>query len=345
MNPLWQLTLARFREFIREPAAVFWVYVFPLVMVVSLGTAFRNKPVEEIAVDVVHDAVGQHIISALQDDGRFRVTLGSPTDCAERLRTGKTELVIGSAASEDSPIKYSYDPTRPGSVLARNTADDIVQRASGRIDAVATTDFEISEPGSRYIDFLVPGMIGMGLMGGGLWGVGFAIVDLRIKKLLKRFLATPMKRAHFLGAMMISRLVFMLPEVLVICLFARFFFGVENRGSWMTVSVLIVVGAFQFAGIGLLVASRAKTLETVSGLMNLAMIPMWIGSGIFFSTDRFPDIVQPVIQLLPLTPLISALREVMQEGATLTMVSGELGIIAGWGLATFALALKLFRWQ
>lgn len=347
MNPLWQLTLARFREFIREPAAVFWVYVFPLVMVVSLGTAFRNKPVEEIAVDVVESARTSQISEALRADGRFRVTIGSSDEAAQRLRTGKTELVIAPDETDVSRVayRYSFDPTRPGSVLARNTADDIVQRASGREDVVETADVEISEPGSRYIDFLIPGMIGMGLMGGGLWGVGFAIVDLRIRKLLKRFVATPMKRTHFLGAMMISRLVFMLPEVLVICLFARFFFGVENHGSWLTVGILIVAGAFQFAGVGLLVACRAKTLETVSGLMNLVMIPMWIGSGIFFSTERFPDIVQPLIQLLPLTPLIAALREVMQEGATLTDVGIEFAVILVWGLATFGVALKLFRWQ
>ena len=344
MNPLWQLTLARFREFIREPAAVFWVYVFPLLMVVSLGTAFRNKPIEEITVDAVRSSRMEPIVAALKEDERFTVTPGTADECAERLRIGKTDLVIA-ATDGDSQFQYSFDPTRPGSVLARNTADDIVQRASGRVDAATTKDVEISEPGSRYIDFLVPGMIGMGLMGGGLWGVGFAIVDLRIKKLLKRFVATPMKRSHFLAAIMISRLVFMLPEVLVICLFARFAFGVQNYGSWLSVAFLIVLGAIQFAGIGLLVASRAKTIETVSGLLNLVMIPMWIASGIFFSTDRFPEFIQPIIKVLPLTPLISALRQVMQEGASLAEVMPELGIIVGWAVVTFALAMKLFRWK
>jgi ABC-type multidrug transport system permease subunit len=346
MHPLVQLLLARLREFIREPEAVFWAYVFPLVMVVALGLAFRGKPVESVGIDVVEGPQAEAVREMLRTRRELRVQI-EPLDAARsRLRVGRTELIVSLASgTSGTTYRYQYDPTRPGSVLARNLADDALQRAAGRKDVLASANDEVTEPGSRYIDFLVPGLIGMGLMGGGLWGVGFAIVDMRIRKLLKRFLATPMRKGHFLSAMMLSRLLFMIPEIAVLLLFSRFLFGVVNRGSYLAVALLIILGAFEFAGIGLLVASRAKTVEAVSGWMNLVMIPMWIGSGIFFSPERFPAWLQPVLQIIPLTPLISALRQVMQEGAPLIAIVDELGLVIGWGLGTFVLALKLFRWD
>lgn len=203
----------------------------------------------------------------------------------------------------------------------------------------------MTEPGGRYIDFLVPGLLGMSLMGGGLWGVGFVTVDMRIRKLLKRLLATPMRKSHFLAGIMLSRLLFMVPEVLVLLIFARFAFGVVNQGSVISLVLLILLGAFSFAGIGLLVASRAKTLEAVSGLMNLVMLPMWVLSGIFFSSDRFPEIAQPFILALPLTELINSSRAVMLEGATLASQAGNVAALAAWGSISFVLALRLFRWN
>src|SRR6185436_740890 len=181
---------------------------------------------------------------------------------------------------------------------------------------------------------LVPGLLGMGLMGGGLWGVGFVTVDMRIRKLLKRFLATPMKKTDFLAAIMGSRLIFMIPEVLVLLIFARLAFGVKNHGSYFTMTVLIIIGAVMFAGIGLLVASRAKTIEAVSGLMNLVMLPMWMLSGIFFSSSRYPDAVQPIIRLLPLTALIDGLRAIMIDGASLFSQGPQVAILAMWGVVS-----------
>jgi ABC-2 type transport system permease protein len=244
-----------------------------------------------------------------------------------------------------SGYRYLFDPTRANSVLARELADAALQRAAGRPDVLAVEDDMLDEPGARYIDFLVPGLVGLGLLGGGLWGVGFAIVDMRIRKLLKRYLATPMKRSHFLGAMMASRLVFTIPEVLLILLFAHWLFGVTSQGSYASVAVLILLGAFQFSGIGLLVASRAQTIETVSGLMNAVMLPMWIGTGLFFPIERFPLVVQPLLKLLPLTPLNSALRGVMLEGASLVSLAPEIALMGLWGAATFVIALRIFRWN
>lgn len=343
-SPLWQLMLSRAREFFREPEAIFWVYGFPILLVVGLGIAFRNQPVERITVDVQSGPKAQTIVDVLSRHEKFVAAVFDAEMCRRRLRTGKTDLVVTGVGETRPAYEYLLDPTRAESALARNAVDDFLQRAHGRTDPAEVVDVEFDEPGGRYIDFLVPGLLGMGLMGGGLWGVGFVTVDMRIRKLLKRFLATPMKKSHFLVAIMGSRLIFMVPEVLVLLLFAWLMFGVVIYGSLWTVFLLVLVGAVTFAGLGLLVASRAKTLEAVSGLMNLVMLPMWLLSGIFFSPERFPDIAQPFIRLLPLTPLIASLRDVMLEGASLTAQADEIAVMAVWAVASFYLALRWFRW-
>jgi ABC-type multidrug transport system permease subunit len=229
--------------------------------------------------------------------------------------------------------------------LARNATDDYLQRHAGRRDVVATADQPVTEPGGRYIDFLIPGLIGMGLMGGGLWGVGFVLVDMRVRKLLKRFLATPMRRSHFLLAVMLSRLFFTLTDIVVLLIFGYLMFGVRCQGNYLELTIAVLLGGASFAGIGLLVASRAQTVETVSGLMNLVMLPMWILSGVFFSSERFPEAVQPLINLLPLTALNQLLRGIMLEGKSLAALWPQLAILASYGVGTFAVALRVFRWK
>jgi ABC-type multidrug transport system permease subunit len=349
-RPLPQLILTRLRTFYREPGAVFWVYGFPLLMVVALGIAFRTTPVQQLRVDVLAGDGAPAVRDALAAQSgskhsalEFAVEINDADTALRRLRTGKTDLIV--ARSGDG-YQYRLDDSRPDSRLARMAVDDALQRAAGRADPVpALADERMLEPGSRYVDFLVPGLLGMSLMGGGMWGVGFAIVDMRIRKLLKRFVATPMRRSDFLLGVMISRLAFMIPEVLVLVVFARLLFGVRLTGNVGASSVLVFVGAFTFAGLGLLVAARARTLETASGLMNLTMLPMWLLSGIFFSSDRFPAAVQPLIKALPLTPLIDGLRATMLEGASLATQGANLAILAVWGGVTFALGLAWFRWS
>jgi ABC-2 type transport system permease protein len=348
-HPLTQLILARAREFCREPSAVFWSYVFPLLLVLALGVAFRNRPADVIKVAVEEGGAAVSICDALNNEGdkRFQAAIESPEKCLWSLRTGRVDLIVASVsqAGQSQPENaYYWDPTKPESVLARNATDDALQRAAGRKDPVGTQNNPVTEPGGRYIDFLVPGMIGMGLMAGGLWGVGFAVVDMRIRKLLKRYLATPMKRSHFMLAVIFSRLIFALPEIVLLLFFTWLFFGVSVAGSYAAIAVLVVLGAMEFSGIGLLVASRARTIESAMGLMNAFMLPMYIGSGIFFSSERFPEVVRPLLDILPLTPLIHALRGVMLEGAGLASLGMDLVLIAAWGLISFALALRWFRW-
>jgi ABC-2 type transport system permease protein len=344
-HPIIAITLARLREFVRRPEAVFWVYFFPVLMVVVLGVAFRNKPVESFDVDVLQGPMAETIVEKLRYDERLKPRIVTAEESLGRLRSSKTTVLISAEDESLSAVSYRYDPARPGSLAARNLVDQRLQAALGRQDVIQATDIEFSEPGSSYVDFLVPGLLGMGLMGGGLWGVGYAIVDMRIRKLLKRFMATPMKRTHFLIGMMSSRLIFMVPQLVILLVVAYFLFGVIIHGNWIAILFILFLGAVEFAAIGLLVAARAQTLETASGLMNLVMLPMWTLSGIFFSYERFPEIVQPIIKLLPLTPVIDALRAMMMDGKSILTLGPEIAVILAWSIVPFFLALVIFRWN
>jgi ABC-type multidrug transport system permease subunit len=339
--PVFQLSITKARELYREPEALFWVFVFPVLLALALGIAFRTRGPEELSVGVQHGDGAEAIERALTEAGGFRPTLLDPEEARQRLRTGRASLVV----IPGEPVTYWYDPTRQESEAARRAVDDALQRDAGRIDVIEVETLEMTEKGSRYIDFLIPGLLGMNIMGTGMWGIGFYIVTARQKKLLKRLVATPMRRSQFLLGQIFGRLFLLVLEVGVLVAFATLFFDVPLRGSIVTLAFVSVLGAMTFAGMGLLVASRAKTVEGVSGLMNVVMMPLWILSGIFFSTSRFPDVMQPVVQALPLTALNDALREVMLDGAGLFTILDEVALTAAWGVATFVAALMIFRWR
>ncbi|HKQ61838.1 MAG TPA: ABC transporter permease [Candidatus Polarisedimenticolaceae bacterium] len=341
IDPMIQLTLGKVRELLREPEALFWVFIFPILLAVALGIAFRSRGPETLAVGVQQGEGAEWIEQALDAAGGLRAELLDPEEARQKLRTGKVALVVIPGEN----WTYWSDPLRPESRAAQLAVDDALQRAAGRADAHTTATREMNERGSRYIDFLVPGMLGMNLMGTGMWGIGFYIVNARSKRLLKRLVATPMRKSEYLVAQMLGRLVFLALEVGMILLFARLVFGVPLRGSLISLTFVSILGALTFAGLGLLCGSRARTIEGVSGLMNLTMLPMWIFSGIFFSTSRFPAAMQPVVQALPLTAINDALRAVMLDGASLVSQWSELAIAAGWAVASFAVALWLFRWS
>lgn len=341
-SALAELILSRVRQFFREPEAIFWTYGFPLITAIVLGLAFRNKPAAVIQFDAVQGAASQYVLGALGHDQRFDITVSPPDEAMKRLRTNKTPVVVD--MSPDGGVVYHYDPSHPDAPAARAAIDDALQRAAGRADPVNTTDQTVTAIGSRYIDFLVPGLIGMTLMGNGLWGVGFVLVDMRVRNLLKRLLATPMRRSDFLLSMVGVRVLFFIPEMGVLLIAAHLIFGVPIRGSMLAVVLIALLGSLCFAGLGLLTACRAKRIETVSGLMNLVMLPMWLMSGIFFSSQRFPDPLQPLIQALPLTQLNNALRAVILEGAPLMSQAIPLVILLAWGVVSYVLALRWFRW-
>jgi len=339
-SSLVQLTLTRLRLFAREPAAVFWTFGFPLLLSLALGVAFRSRPPLPSMAAVV-DGVGAEALAQVLRAGGQVARVLTEEEARRALRTGKADLVV----TPGVPRSYTYDPTREDSRLARLVVDDLLQRAEGRREATPVRDATVTEPGSRYIDFLVPGLLGLNLMSSGMWGIGFIIVENRQKKLLKRLVATPMRRSEFLLSFVLLRMLFLLLEMPVLLGFGWLAFSVPIRGSIALLGATALVGAFAFAGLGLLVACRAQNVQTVGGLINLVMMPMFLLSGVFFSSAHFPDAAQPLIRALPLTALNDALRAVMLEGAGLGTVLPQLALLAGLAAVSFALALRWFRWS
>jgi ABC-type multidrug transport system permease subunit len=346
-HPLVELTLTRMREFLREKEAVFWVFVFPVLMTFALGIAFRNTAPDKtlVAVEAPAGATDPKVTETaniLSQSSDVTATVLSPDEATQALRSGKVSIVV---KPQNDLYEYRFDPTRPDSRAARLLVDDVLQRGKGRTDVAKVGEAKVTEPGARYVDFLVPGLIGMNLMGSGLWGLGFTVVIARARKLLKRFAATPMRRSHYLLSFMLSRLVFLVLEVAAVIIFAIVAFGFTVRGSWLSLALVTILGGFTFSGIGLLVAARPTTIEGVSGLMNFIMLPMWLLSGTFFSSERFPQVLQPFIQILPLTALNNVLRALMNEGTSLSANWMPIGILLFWFIVSFVVALKIFRWQ
>ena len=340
-HPLAALTLARFKLTIREPEMVFWIFVFPILMALALGIAFQTRGEEPMPV-AVRDAPGAApVLAALARAGDLEAFAAPAGDELALLRDGRAHLVVVPGA----PPTYRYDPVRPESRLTRLLVDRALGGGGGHGPAGVARTEEVATPGSRYIDWLVPGLLGMNIMGSGMWGLGFGIVVARSRKLLKRMIATPMRRSHFLASLVMSRLAFLALEMTALLGFAAWVFGVGNEGSFATLVAVALIGALAFGGLGLLTACRARTIEGVSGIMNVVMVPMWVCSGVFFAVTNFPEPAQPFIRVLPLTAMIDALRGVMLNGDGLAGIGTELGILAGWGAVSFVVALRVFRWQ
>lgn len=337
---LREVALTTFREFVRTPEALFWTYGFPLIMAVVLGLAFASGRPAPVPVAVTGDARAE-LVAALAREPRLVLQELAPAEAGQALARGKVDILV--AGTPEAPA-LRLDPTRSEAEPARLLVERALHRAGGRLQPMQIDVQEETAPGSRYIDFLIPGLVAMNLLGSGLFGVGFSLVQMRVRKLLRLLIVAPMGRAEFLTAYLLSRLVLVLPESLAIVGFGHLMFGVPCSGGLLALLLLVLLGGCMFLGLGLLVGSRARTLEAVGGLMNALMVPMWLLGGVFFSSERFPEFVQPLIQLLPITHLCDALREVMLEGAGLWDVSGQLAILAGFTLLFFGAALKLFRW-
>jgi ABC-type multidrug transport system permease subunit len=343
-HPIVELTLTRLREFVREPEALFWTFLFPIVMTMVMAVAFPSRGTQPVPVGIA-------AIADIEAVERMQQTLGSASGVTVRpippggeqraLREGDVHMIV----VPTTPPTYQFDAAREESRTARLVVDEALKRAEGRVDPWVAREDHVEIPGSRYVDWLIPGMIALGLMSNGMWGVGFSIVQARLRKLLKRMVASPMRKWEFLLAQLLARLLFLAPEVAVPLGFGAIAFGMPINGSLGAIALVSVVGAVAFGAIGLLLGSRTRTFEGVSGLMNLAMLPMWLLSGVFFSASNFPDAIQPVIQALPLTALVDALRAVVLEGATVRAVGDELARLAVWTVVPFAIALRIFKWR
>ena len=340
-HPIVELTLARVHEFVREPEAVFWAFVFPIVLSVVLAAAFPSRGVQPVRVGIAPGAAAASIRDRLAKTPGI-VIRDIPDGGAQRaLREGDVHVIV----VPTTPPTYQFDAARSESHTARLAVDDALKRAAGRADPWVAPEEAIDVPGSRYVDWLIPGMVAMGIMSNSMWGVGFSIVQARMRKLLKRMVASPMRKHEFLLGQLLARLLFLPPEVGVPFAFGVIAFGMPMRGSLWAVAAVTLIGSVAFGALGLLLGSRARTLEAISGLMNIAMLPMWLVSGVFFPASNFPERLQPAIRALPLTALVDALRAIVLEGASLPAVRNQILVLSAWTIVPFILALRIFRWR
>ncbi len=329
--------------FLREPELMFWVFFFPMLLAAVLGYAFRNEEVQPSRVGVLAGEGAAAVLALLEGTEGLTAELVEDIEAsALHLRKGTLDVVVEPA----DPPRLRFNPGRPEAETARLRVlraietDGRAETARPRAELVP-----VSERGGRYIDYLFPGLLALNLMGTGLWAIGFSVANLRQRKVLKRLLVTPMRRSSFLLAFILARLVFMVLETCLLTAFGVWFLEVPFRTGVADFVALCLLSAVAFSGVGLMVTARVRTIQGASGILNLAVLPMWLLTGVFFSYERYPEIFHPLIRWIPLTPLNDALRAMMLDGAGLSDVPQEIAIVVLWGIASFLVALRFFRWE
>ena len=348
-SPLLALSLARLREFMREPGALFWTFGFPLLMTLALGVAFREQGPARARVGVADGPMAETSLAPLRKAHHLDAQILAASALEEALRKGEILVAVQpSTPGVGTPalprIKLRFDPSRPEAAATAREVEDVLETAAGRKDVLHVEKDTAFVAGARYVDWLVPGLLGMQLLSGSLWGTAWNIVSARQRKLLKRLAATPMKRRHYLLSFRLTALIFVPVQLLVLFGFASVAFGVRVHGSALALLFLALLGSWSFAGLGLLCACRAPNTETANGLVNLMTLPMYMLSGVFFSAARFPSFLQPAIRALPLSAFNHALRAVVNDGAPLFAQGTDIALLVAWGVVTSVIALRLFRW-
>ncbi len=344
-SALWHLTRNRVLVMLREPEVLFWIFLFPVGLAIGIGVAFSDGTTDVVRVAIEAGSPAERYAESLDADPALDVEAVAVQSASDVLRRGEAALVLGTDVERSEGILLRFDPTRPEARTARLVVESRLQEMAGGTRPVSIRAQEVRVPGQRYIDWLIPGLIGFNLMGTGLWSVGFYTTQARENRELRRLAATPMRRSDFLLSQVLARFAFLLGEIPLLIFFGWLVFGVTVEGSPLALAIVVLVGASCFTGLGLLAASRVRTTEGIGGVINLIMLPMLLASGVFFSAQRFPDEVQPLIQILPLTAVNDALRAVYNDGLGLGSVLAELGVAVAWTVGSIALALRLFRWQ
>jgi len=371
---LVQLISAHFKEIIREPEVLFWGIAFPMLMSLGLGIAFTKKVDIVRQVALVEPASGisasppggeierflqrsaEKIKSRDAQEDRYQVTmkdaqLGTAvfifrkTDWQEAMRLMKRGTLALAITEADDRVRYHFDPSNTDAQLTYLRLSKMIGgRPSNRSETTADVE-PLTVPGTRYIDFLVPGLIAMGIMMSCMWGLSYGMIEKRSQKLLRRMVATPMRKSHLLIALMIVRTGMNLIEAGLLFVFAWLVFGITIQGNPAALLALFVAGNIAFAGIAVFVSARTEKTETGNGLVNVVVMPMMVLSGIFFSYHNFPQWSLPFIRKLPLTLLADGLRSIFIEGAGFPQISVPLFVLTATGVFFFLIGLRRFKWH
>jgi ABC-2 type transport system permease protein len=374
LNQLLQLISALFREIIREPGVLFWGILFPILMSVGLGLAFSKKAdvVRKVAIissaDQSDISTGESIVTSflqkkceinpapekeswqwkyiIKDDklgnSIFMFYNIKWPEAIKFLKRGTINVLL--VDLKDS-VEYHFDPMNSDAELTYLKLSNIIGKGEV-ISAKAITEIKpLTVSGTRYIDFLVPGLITMGVMMSSMWGISYGLIEKRSKKLLRRLVATPMKKSHFLIALITVRVIMNCIESSVLLLFAIIAFKMSVQGSISALILIYIAGNIAFAGIAVFTSSHTSNTEVGNGLINFVVFPMMILSGIFFSYQNFPDWSIPVIKNLPLSMLTDAVRSIINEGAGYNEVAIPILILLSVGVLFFSAGLKIFKWH
>jgi ABC-2 type transport system permease protein len=366
-NPLIQLILIHFREFVREPGIIFWSIIFPIAMAWVLGIAFsrQSELVQQVVLIENHDQHYPLLHDFLKDSKSITKEIyGINTTCFEKtiasdklgktsfrfistdwdngillLKRGQVNLIM---KEHPDSLEYFFDPVNPQAKMLF-----VMLSSSFNNDNKAFENSSISpltQKGNRYIDFLVPGLIALGAMNSLLWGISYALIEMRSKKLMRRMVATPMKKSEFLISFFIARLLIAILEMAILWSFSYAYFKITLQGSFAALATIFLAGNIAFSGLAILISSRTANSRIGTGLINLVTMPMMILSGIFFSYHNFPDFAIPIIQKMPLTMMADSIRAVFIEGSGLVQVAGNSAILAGLGIGCFLIGLKIYKW-
>jgi ABC-2 type transport system permease protein len=364
---LSMLITSYFRELFRQPEVLFWGVIFPILMALGLGIAFTQKANVEKHIAVIVNQ--QQPSSDLQfedflknrtekikenNKNEYKLVikdkkLGNTTfffqevnwkEATILLKRGEISLIVEETTNG---IKYHFDPVSPDGQLTYLALSRLVQNKETYNDESNVEPLTVK--GTRYIDFFIPGLIAMGVMMSSVWGSSFGIIDRRAKKLLRRMIATPMKKSHFLISLLVGRTTMNFLEACLLFFFAYLVFGITIQGSVLALILIFLVSNFAFAGIAFLISSRTASTEAGNGLINAVLTPMIVLSGIFFSYHNFPDVIIPIIKILPLTLLADSVRSIFIEGAGFQEIAIPFFVLTGMGIVFFSLGLKMFKWH
>lgn len=350
-SPLYELTRARIVEALRDPTALFWSFGFPVFLVITLGVAFSGGPKSHNRIGFVCSApidasTCRAVAAQLKSDPEFDIRSLELAAAKDQLSLGKLDVVVQAAREAAQPdlttLVYHYDNNSPEGRTTRLAIRSLLNVPAA---GFTTRDQPHVEVGRRYVDLLLPGLLALNLMGGGVWGTSFALVDARRRGLLRQFALTPMRRSDYLVSYMIARLAFLVIEVVFLLGFGALAFDTVLRGSFLALTAMCLLGSFAFTGFGLLISTRTESQEVASGWANALTIPMGLASGVFFDYELFPDFLHPIIRCLPLTALTGGLRAIANQGVGLVGSAPVLLVLAGWTAVTFVVALRLFRWR
>jgi ABC-type multidrug transport system permease subunit len=343
---LYQLLLVNFRTFFREPAILFWAVFFPIIMAWVLGIAFSNKGESLRTIYVtggpeIHEKITGEKVLAEETGNPVRIKFQKTSEAEAVKAIKRGVIVIYIEARKDSLIYY-FDPMNSDAQLTHLILERYL---SGNPESGSKSSISpLKAKGTRYIDFLIPGLIALGIMNSCIWGIGWSLIETRMKKLLRRMVATPMKKSVFLSSYIVTRIILGAFEIALLLIFARLYFGTEIEGNLFAFIIVFLAGIFAFSGIAILVASRTAKTEIANGLVNAVTLPMMILSGIFFNYHNFPDWAIPVIQVLPLTLIADSIRSVFIEAAGLTDIIKPVVILLVTGTITFIIGLRSFKW-